>query len=163
MANKNIILDTTYVLPLFGIDISLNKSSINEIKELWKHGLKDCSIYIPYACLIEVIFKLNREFRHKPDINILNRYSLIFPTIQTSSIVKMFDCFMDVTTSQTATKIREKGHDDVMDCWIASSAVTLQGTLISEDDTLKKILDQIPEFTNIPILSWVEFKKQFGI
>lgn len=162
MANKNIILDTIYVLPLFGIDITLTKSFPNEIKKLWKHGIQDCSIYMPNACLIEVLYKLNKEFRQKSDAKILDRYSLILPTILTSPIVKLYDCFSDITSSQIAMAIRKKGHNDIMDCWIASCSVALQGVLVSEDEALKKVIKQIPEFDNISIFSWIEFKENIG-
>ena len=62
---KPLILDTTYILPLFGIKI-IDLSDYKKIsKQLWSNGLKGYNLYLPSICLMEVMFKLNGEYRKK--------------------------------------------------------------------------------------------------
>lgn len=52
MQIQRFILDTTYILLLFGIKIK-DLARINEgIKPIWKKRIKDFKIYLPTICLI---------------------------------------------------------------------------------------------------------------
>ena len=42
----DLILDTTYVLPLFGLKLEITKTFDNELKKLWKNGLKGYNLII---------------------------------------------------------------------------------------------------------------------
>ena len=57
MKTQRLILDTSFILPLFGIKLkSLTK--INEgLKLIWKEGLDDFEVYLPSVCLIESLYK----------------------------------------------------------------------------------------------------------
>ena len=57
---KTLVLDTTYVLPTFGIEVNISKFE-NEITSLWKNGVNGYKIYLPTTCLYETIFKLLSE------------------------------------------------------------------------------------------------------
>lgn len=156
MVENSIILDTTYVLPLFGIEVILTPNFENEIKQLWESGISQYQLYLPSICLIETIYKLNREFRKIPRIEILKRYPLILPTIINSHHVQIFYPYIHLRASEIAMTIRQAGHPDLMDCWIAASAVVLEGILLTEDDELKQTIKRIPELQNTPIHSWKE-------
>jgi hypothetical protein len=76
---KSLIIDTTYILPLFGIKI-IELSNFKEISnELWSNGLKGYHIYLPSICLMEVLFKLTGEYKKSNDVSIINRYSIALP------------------------------------------------------------------------------------
>ena len=156
MKTQRLILDTSYILPLFGIKIkSLTK--INEgLKLIWKEGIDDFEVYLPSICLIESLYKLIHEYKKNNDYKILKRYPLTIPTITTSQNVKIFNSYIDSTASQIAIKIRHAGHSDMMDCWIAASAAALNGILLTEDPLLKDILKRVSETKFLSIWSWKE-------
>ena len=156
---NNIILDTTFILPLFGIEILLTPNFENEIKSLWKNGHEDFQVYLPSVCLIETVYKLNRAFRKKNDMDILRRYYQILPTVITSKIVKIYHPHLDPTASKIALLIKKEKHDDLMDCWIAATATVLNGYLLTEDVPLKKILRTIPETRNVVCWSWKDLQE----
>jgi len=154
MKNINsIILDTTYVLPLFGIKIELSLKFEEQIKLLWKNGINEYKVFLPSVCLIETVFKLLNEYRKKNDFKILDRYQLILPTILNSPI-DMFNPELNSKASLIASLIRHSGHMDFMDCWIAGAAVALEGILLTEDKELEKVLRTIPETKTVIIWSW---------
>lgn len=154
MKNINsIILDTTYVLPLFGIKMDLSQDFQEKIKILWKNGLKGYEIYLPSTCLIETIFKLLNEYKKKEDFSILERYQLILPTVLNSPI-KIFNPELNPKASLIASIIRHSGHLGFMDCWIAGTAAALNGILLTEDYELEKVLNGIPETKSVIIWSW---------
>lgn len=156
MQIQRLILDTTYILPLFGIKIK-DLSRINEgIKLIWKKGLKEFDVYLPSICLIEVLYKLVSDYKKTNDIEILKRYPIATPTIMTSQNVNLFDPHLNSTASQIAVIIRHHGHFDIMDCLIAASAATLNGILLTEDNDLKRRLSHIPETKLLSIWSWSE-------
>ncbi|KKL15212.1 hypothetical protein LCGC14_2507850 [marine sediment metagenome] len=156
MKNVNsIILDTTYVLPLFGIKIEISLKFEEQIKLLWKNGINEYNIYLPSVCLIETVFKLLNEYRKKKDFHILDRYQRILPTVLNSP-VNLFNPELNPKASLIASIIRHSGHLDFMDCWISGSAVALDGILLTEDKELEKVLRTIPETKAIIISSWNE-------
>ncbi|MHA1274741.1 MAG: PIN domain-containing protein [Promethearchaeota archaeon] len=155
---KSIILDTTYILPLFGIEINLSKPFLEDLKKIWKNEIEDFKIYLPSICLIESMYKLLNEYNKKKNFEILERYYKIIPTILNLPI-EIFYCELNPIISLNAAKIRHYGHKDFMDCWIAGTALFLNGILLSEDTQLKSIIKQIPEFKHLEIWSWDDLKK----
>ncbi len=159
--NINLLLDTTYVLPLFGIEINLDDSFREEIKQLWKKGVKNYNIYLSSASIIESVYKLNREYRNSEDPEILNRYHTVLPTIIRSKNVKIFDSFLNPVIAEISMKIRNYGHKDLMDCWIAASAIGMNAFLLTEDKELKSLLRKYSELKIKKIIDWKMLRKEF--
>ena len=156
---KPLILDTTYILPLFGIKI-IELSNFKYIsKELWSNGLKGYDLYLPSICLMEVMFKLTAEYRKSNNVNILNRYTIALPSILSSKSIQIFNPLLNAETNRISINIRHAGHNDFMDCLIAASATALKGIFLSEDIKLRKIMKIIPETKDIPIWSWKDLIK----
>jgi len=156
---KPLILDTTYILPLFGIKI-IGLSNFKQVSnELWLNGLKGYSLYLPSICLMEVMFKLTAEYRKSNDVNILNRYSIALPSILSSKSIQIFNPLLNPEANRISINIRHAGHRDLMDCLIAASATALKGIFLSEDIKLSKIMKIIPETKDIPIWSWKDLIK----
>ncbi len=154
MKNINsIILDTTYVLPLFGIKIDVSLKFEEQIKLLWKNGIKKYDIFLPSICLIETVFKLLNEYKKQNDFSILDRYQLILPTVLNSP-VNIFNPELNPKASLIASIIRHSGHLDFLDCWISGAAVALDGILLTEDKELEKVLRTIPETKAVIIWTW---------
>ena len=158
---KSLILDTTFILPLFGIKIDLDKDFEDDIKQVWMNNVKGYNVYLPSICLIETMYKLLNEYKKTCDFEILDRYQKILPTIINSQI-NIFNCELNPKASMIASIIRHSGHPDIMDCWISATALALNGELLSEDVDLKKKLKEIPETKDIVVSSWLEFKTHFS-
>ena len=159
MSIKPLIIDTTYILPLFGIKI-IDLSNYKEIsKELWTKGLKGYKIYLPSICLLEVLFKLTAEYRKSNDLMILNRYTATLPSILSFKPLNIFNPLQNPEASRIAITLRHAGHNDLMDCLIAATAMVLKGFFLTEDKELSNVLRLIPEYKDISILSWKEFIK----
>ncbi len=150
---RYIILDTTYILPLFGIEVDLTPDFNKTIKRIWSSGLKEFEFYLPSVCLIEVLFKLLGEYRKNKEFGILERYYISLPTI-IKSPVKVFDSELSPEVSLIAIKIRHSGHSDMMDCWIAATAAALNGILLTEDKTLRDSLENTSETKTLQIWTW---------
>ena len=161
MSIKPIVIDTTYILPLFGIKIVELTSFKKIFKELWSNGLKGFSLYLPSICLMEAMFKLTREYRESNDVNILNRYAIALPSILSSKSIQLFDPLLNPEASRIAINIRHAGHTDLMDCLIAASAAALKGIFLTEDNELIKVLKSIPENKDFSIWTWKDLIKLF--
>lgn len=154
---KSLILDTTFILPLFGIKIKMDDDFESDLKQVWKNEIKGYAVYLPSICLIETIFKLINVYKKTNDFSILDRYQKILPTLLNLPI-NIFNCELNPKASMVASIIRHSGHPDFMDCWIAATAVALNGVFLSEDIELKHILKKIPETKDLLVTSWDDFK-----
>jgi len=154
---KPLILDTTFILPLFGIKIKIDDDFESDIKRVWKNEIDGYVVYLPSTCLIETVFKLLNVYKKTNDFNVLDRYQMILPTLLNLPI-NIFNCELNPKASMIASVIRHYGHPDFMDCWIAATAAVLNGIFLSEDLELKKNLKNIPETKNLSVSSWKEFK-----
>lgn len=139
---KRIILDTTYVLPLFGFEVNGDHLTKDMILQLWNEGIIDYEIYLPSICLLEVVYRINAELRKEFSDEIADRYKMVIPTILNSSKITIFASLNDFKVAEFVFKLRKLGHPDLSDCLIASTAYSLNGILISEDQTLKKIIEK---------------------
>ena len=161
MSIKPLVIDTTYILPLFGIKIVDLTNYKKIFKKLWSNGLKGYSLYLPSTCLTEAMFKLIREYRKSKDVNILNRYVIALPSILSSKSIQLFDPLLNPEASRIAITIRHAGHTDLMDCLIAASAASLKGIFLTEDNELNKVLKGIPENKDFSIWAWKDLIKLF--
>ena len=159
---KKLLLDTTFVLPLFGVEIDIGygipKDSFKQnLKQLWKEGKENYRIFISSISLMEVMYKMNAEFRKSGDINILKRYELVLPFILSSKHVNIINSHLDLRTLPHFRRIRSLGHKDLMDCWIFGSTVAYGCVFLSEEKTLKKIVAKDERLSGIPFLNWKQF------
>jgi predicted nucleic acid-binding protein len=155
---KALILDTTFILPLFGIKVDLNEDFDEKIQGLWKNEVKGFKVYLPSVCLIETLYKLISEYKKEKEYNIIDRYQKILPTIIDLPI-KVYNCELNPKASMIATLIRHNGHKDIMDCWIAGTASALKGILLTEDRELKSKLKQISATKNLIVWNWNKYLK----
>lgn len=135
---QRIILDTTYILPLFGIDI--DGTSNTRIEHLWTQGVENANIFISDISLLEVLYKLQSDYRKKKEISILHRYTQVLPTLLDIDFLTIFNTKLYVGAVDYANEIRAHGHNDYLDCLIAGTAMHLNGIFITEDVPLIKLL-----------------------
>ena len=155
----NLVLDTTFVLPLFGLKVKISKNFDSELKELWKSGLDGYDIYLPSICLLEVNYLLNREYKRNLKTEILSRYPLVLPSIINSKIVTLYDSMKDVRTAQIANDVRIHGHSDIIDCYIAATAISLDAVFLSIDGALLKVIQAIDTYKSLKAISWRDLTK----
>jgi predicted nucleic acid-binding protein len=160
MPNQRLILDTTYVLPLFKIQIDLSKDILIQIREMWKNGIENFDLILPTTCLIEAAFKLNSLYRQNQDSNALNQLSRYLPTILNNQWIKLFHPETNITASEMAMKIRIAGHTDLMDCWIAGSAYALNGIWITEDRKILPILKNVLDYNINRVWNWEQLQSK---
>lgn len=162
MDSKRIILDTTYLLPVFGIEIDKSEEEINQIKKMWIHGLVGFDLYVSSISIIEIVYKLNSMFRNQNRNEILDRYPLVLGSILNNPNFHIFYSETDLLASEMAITIRKMGHNDLLDAWIAGSAYALDGIFLTEERVLLKILKQISEFKSDLIWDWTKLQKELN-
>lgn len=158
---RKLVLDTTFILPLFGIDIELTSKFEQQIQKIWHNRLNGFQIFLPSVCLIESMDKLLSLYRKNQDHAILDRYQMILPTVLNLPI-EIFNCELNPKASMLASIIRHSGHTDFMDCWIAGTAVALDAILLTQDTELAPYLKMIPETKDLVIWSWRDIEKILG-
>jgi hypothetical protein len=99
---KVAVLDTTFVLPLFGNDVEFTPGFKDVLKSIWKYGIDGYKLVLPTVCLLEVGYKLNKEYRERGDKHILERCPTVLPTVTRSSVVHMHDPHLDPAASSAA-------------------------------------------------------------
>ncbi len=151
----NILLDTTYVLPLFGID--LGEKLGKEIREFFKNGRKEDKIFLSESSLLEVLNKLNQEYRKQGRMSILDRYPLVLPTLLNFDFLTLVNSKLDSLIIENANILRRFGHSDFLDCIIAGTALKLDATLVTEDRELISKLNQVAEYAELKTLSWKNY------
>ena len=157
MKNDAAVLDTTYVLPLFGILIDKKTIRAEDIAHLWRDGTERFSLVLPTPCLLEVVYKLNRLYRKEAKPEILVRYTAVLPSVITNEHVSIFDPYQDIQASRLAFNLREKGHTDLNDCFIAGVAMKLGGILVTEDEALSKAVRPFTTTNRLEVLDWEAF------
>ena len=150
---ERLILDTTYILPLFGVDIGGISNS--QIEHLWTQGVENAKIIISDISLLEVMYKLQSDYRKKKEKSILQRYTQVLPTLLDIDFLSIYNTKLYVGAVDYANEIRTHGHNDYLDCLIAGTAMNLNAIFITEDETLNKIVkDKFKE--NIEIKNFKE-------
>jgi predicted nucleic acid-binding protein len=158
-----LVLDTTYILPAFGVDVNVSPSFEDEMATLWEDGIPDHDIYLPAVCIIEACYKVIKEYKHSSDERILDRYTSALPPFLGSSPVTIVHPYLDVAASDIAMKLRHAGHEDMMDCWIAGCAASYHAILVTEDDVLKEKLKNLPATREIVCQTWVELQRSIQL
>ena len=143
-----ILLDTTYILPFYGLNIGIHNFE-NDFEEIL---LSSQRLGISQISILEAKGKLSRILRNT---KFIKNYELGFTTITKSGRFEILD-FVDSEIDRTSTKIYLFGHNDLFDCIIAATALKEAEVFVTEDAPLKKIMNKLfPEFQ---IMNWKEFK-----
>nr|MDO8083551.1 PIN domain-containing protein [Candidatus Sigynarchaeum springense]MDO8117855.1 PIN domain-containing protein [Candidatus Sigynarchaeota archaeon] len=164
-SRRFLVLDTTYALPLFGIDVeelASSKSGENPLERLWSRGIPGFDLVLPTTCLLEILFKLNREYKKQQDASILARYEIGFPTVKESKVVRLLDPLTSPACVAMVSKVRLAGHEDLLDCLIASCAISKKGVLLTEDDDLVRLLVENQFMSKDACIKWTSIKPRLN-
>ena len=154
-----VVLDTTYFLPLFGLEVTQLETSKEKWLLLFENGHENLELIVPTVIFQELTQLLIREYKKANNQNISERYSLGISTIIKKDHFSMINPYLNPAMAEIAFKLRYLGHKDLFDCFIASSALNLGAIFVSEDRPLKKKVKEVSEYKNQITLSWNEFLK----
>ncbi len=148
---RSILLDTTYMLPVFGIDVGVDSaSSIQGI--LSRLAEKGATLFIsdlsPFEAFIKAyrIAEKLRDEKGKEEAKL----GLLF-VVRGNWLTRINHT--DDEIIEEAFKIRQK-HEDPFDCFIFATAKVNKIPLITEDRAAKEFLD------DRLVMTWATLKKK---
>ena len=129
---NKILLDTSYLLPLFGIDVE-----IDGLKENFPKVLKRFEVYYSPISLIETKFIILRLL--KEGINLLEDYRVGLDSILAEDLLKP-TLLTNSEIEDVADKLLiDKGLKDYFDRMIYATAVVFKLALVTEDRKLTEL------------------------
>jgi PIN domain nuclease of toxin-antitoxin system len=129
---NRILLDTSYLLPLFGIDVE-----IDGLKENFPKVLKKFEVYYSPVSLIETKFIILRLL--KDGINLLEDYRVGLDSILAEDLFKPTPLTNSEIEEVADRLLIDKGLKDYFDRMIYATAVVFKLALVTEDRKLTEI------------------------
>jgi len=132
----DVLLDSTYLLPSFGIEVEgLSDGHIRALREAWLRGL------VRFYCLsvvwVEVIGKVCREAR-KSGLEIGDVVDTAIRSLLGSGVYEWIDPAPDAI--KLAFKLRLAGHKDIIDNLLYATSITRNTVFLTMDEALKDFL-----------------------
>lgn len=148
------LFDTTYILPWFGINIT-----IQNLKENLKLVLTNYkqAIAVTTCSLIEGKWRTIRAQKREKQRAYLGRANIALQGFATGKCFEIIDPWRVPGVSILADELLMEGHQDYMDCWIAGTAKKLNLVLVSEDKGLQQLTSQITHWADFQIINWQNF------
>ena len=131
-----VLLDTTYILPIFGLKVDLK-----DFETIFPRLLDSLSVTFNPVALVEskwTVLRLARSAPSKKDI-LLEAYRVGLKTLKGDHRLKQ-TALTDETIEETADKLLfQEGLKDYFDRLIYSTAAHMNCSLLTEDEELHKI------------------------
>ncbi len=157
-------IDTTYLMPLFGL-----KTSVKSLNEQFLEILSKDRFTFLYSAvsIIEIKWQVIHLGKMDYDIDVLEKkFSLALSSLKNDSRYECVD-FLNADINDLSFELRKRGHNDYFDTIIASSSLWEAEFFITEDEPLKKMSQeymgskQSPDINKIEILNWEAFHIKF--
>ncbi len=157
-------VDTTYLMPLFGL-----KTSVQDLNEQFLEILGKDRFTFLYSSvsMIEIKWQVIHLGKKNYDLDLLEKqFSLALSSLKNDSRYECID-FLNADINDLSYELRKMGHNDYFDTIIASSALWEAELFITEDDPLKKVSQdymgrkQSPDINKIEILNWEAFHVKY--
>jgi len=132
-----VFLDTTYLLPLFGVDIGLSKSEEETLQRIIDKLLPA----INSLSLLEVKWKILHF--SKKNKQLLSRFSKVLKFITLTNKFQIVP-FYESVVDELATELY-KIHKDYIDCSILAAAITTADVLLTEDSIISNLEKTLKE------------------
>lgn len=153
------MLDTTHILPLYGLETSITNHR-EEISKLLKSESKFDEFIISDISLLEVRWLLLKKKKKEEEIKKKQEYDKRFrisTEIITNSEKWMISRWYEKSEIvEIADRILELGHKDYLDCLLVAQSYVENATFVTED---KKLLDLrkklIKNNLKIKVINWV--------
>jgi len=152
--NEGWLLDSTYIMPFFGINVKISNLNSDLTKILTEKGGK---IYITTCSLIEAKWKSIRNFSRSGNISYLKRANKVLESFQHNKYIKILDPWFIKDASKWADQLLIEGHLDYMDCWIAGTAKAKNLTFVSEDESLINLIKKLDDWKSLICVNWSKF------
>ena len=155
MKNK-ILIDTTYLLPLFGIEIE--KFNLRDIQSLLE---VDAEIIYNSISLIEIkwiILKLAKKNKKTLE-QMRDTYNETLEYLSASDEIKQTP-LITPKIIRLEDKLSDLGVNDYFDRIITATAKIYANIFLTEDKKLAKQIKTMNEFKDLTILNWQQFREQ---
>jgi PIN domain nuclease of toxin-antitoxin system len=151
------LLDTTYILPFFGIDVAILglRESMTRILASRQHDIGITSLSIIEAKWLSI-----QQFKKKNDKTYLGRANMAIESLQGGRYMKVTDPWFVKNAARYADRLLELGHKDYFDCWIAGTARAEGRTLVSEDEPLAKLIVEEAHWDDFKMVPWKDFNQE---
>lgn len=150
----NIFLDTTYILPFFGIGIKI-ENFLNDFKKFLTLNHK---LQINEISLLETKGKSSREFKKNSDITFLKRFKEGLNSLQVQNKIEIIRLDFN-NLNDDIDFLLTIGLEDLFDCIIFASAIKYSDLFITEDKEIKDISLNIEN--SVKVVNWKQFKNDF--
>ena len=162
MRDVQVVLDTSYILPFFGIDVEIPELK-KSLKKIFLTEDPKFIISLSTCSFIEAKWVLLSEYRQSKDARILNRFRVVLKSLIGNPQILIHYSVLDEIANIVADDLRIAGLTDVMDGWITGAAYSLQCPLVTEDQELKKIISQTKYKDKLEVISWGKILEQYGL
>jgi len=152
--NNGWLLDSTYIMPFFGINVNIPNIKNDLTRLLFKVSGK---IFVTSCSLIEAKWKAIRNYFKSGDKQYLERANSAFESFQQNKYITLLNAWFVRDASKWADQLLIEGHQDYFDCWIAGTAMAQNLVLISEDKPLFQIIKRLKAWKSFNCISWTDF------
>ncbi len=158
MAKSRILLDTMYLLPVFGVDVGLEAYG-----DLFPRLLEEFHVYYTPLSLVEakwVILKLSKAKRelsqrlldeYRKGLEALLSDNRLRETVVTNGVIE-----------EVADYLLELGLRDYFDRMIYATAYYYNAMLLTEDRELRAVSERVADYRLAGIIGWADIKNTFG-
>ena len=164
MNEKALILDTTYILPLYRIEVK--KKTLNKLKDQFQELLQrtsfDNPILISSYSILEAKWKVLHEYKKGANNEILENAVKAQTALVHDRRIKIINWIDDVEIDTEAINLWVAGHNDLADCYIAATAKQKEAVLITEDKDLRTFLTETCGWKKEYILSWKTLQNELN-
>ncbi len=132
---QKILLDTTYLLPILGVEVKGTRETIQRLKILYEKG--DVELYFSPFSVLEAMGKISKNSYDEARLE--------------SGLISLFesDVFKGVLPTRKgymeALKLRVKGFKDLIDLMLYSTSITRKLKFLTEDENLKYFIKKVKE------------------
>lgn len=163
---NKILLDTTHVLPFFGVQITIPDHK-EQLKTLLGIPSTELQIYISDLTLLEVRWKLISLKRKEQDEHKKRRYDVRFIKGYNhfcfTNEISIVNWYSNKKAIEITEYVLSLGHSDYLDCGIIGTAHANEAILITEDKTIVKLINRINKHRikdQIQLMSWLQLIKE---
>ena len=161
----NCFLDTTYLMPLFQLDITIEGFE-EEFHEIFQSG-RFYFLFSPVS-ILEIKWQIIKLSKSGHSIDELEKASSrALRTIQKTEQFKLVN-FVDEAINSVSFELRKQGHNDLFDTIILGSALSTAAIFVTEDEPLRKVLKKYEQLTvnsekraRLETHDWRSFVKMF--
>ncbi len=160
-----IMLDTTFLMPLFRLDPS-NGFGITDFKSLLE--MDTIQIFVHSVSIVELKWLIIRKGRNNEGLRdkLETAFSEALRFIETSNKISVIGIEMDILNDVTY-ELEKYGHNDYFDNLILAGAILHADLLLTEDGSFREMItmqrerNSIFNNSNLTIHNWISYKTEF--